>query len=291
MYVETSGDATFTALIESFDSDQPWSKAGIMVREDMSPNGAHYSMFTTGSNGIANNYRSCKGCSTVHVQTSYYEADPKVWFRISKSGDVYTSYYKPAGSSYWYQFGARLSIPRIDAIGGSYMVGIAVSAHSNTTVAEVQVANAFLQRSCLAAENAMQCDQASNCESGTVTGYCYKLGERPVWESSPSTASIFDSNSNIATFGCDQEYGSYANNLVDRTTYNFVCNKKDPADYDKRYCGTGNRADYRGTLAVTESGKTCQRWDSQSPHSHSRTAARYPYSALEENFWCAYKGH
>ena len=165
------------------------------------------------------------------------------------------------------------------------MVGIAVSAHSNTTVAEVQVGNAFLSRSCLSTDNAMQCDMASNCEAGTVTGSCYKLGERPEWESAPSTPSIFDSNANIATYGCDQEYGSYANNLVDGTTYNFVCNKKEPSDYDKRYCGTGKQTDYRGTLAVTESGRTCQRWDSQSPHSHSKTSASYPYSGLEENFW------
>ena len=55
--------------------------------------------------------------------------------------------------------------------------------------------------------------------------------------------------------------------------------------YDKRYCGTGNQADYRGTIATTVGGRECQRWDSQTPHSHSRTAANYPNGDLVENFW------
>ena len=34
---------------------------------------------------------------------------------------------------------------------------------------------------------------------------------------------------------------------------------------------------YVGTLSTTENGKTCQRWDSQTPHSHSWTdESRYP---------------
>jgi len=44
------------------------------------------------------------------------------------------------------------------------------------------------------------------------------------------------------------------------------------------------QSDYRGTIARTISGRTCQRWDSQSPHTHSRTFETYPYSGLDENY-------
>ena len=53
---------------------------------------------------------------------------------------------------------------------------------------------------------------------------------------------------------------------------------------DLTKCGFGNQADYRGILNTTESGRTCQRWDVQSPHSHSRTPQNYPSSGLEENY-------
>ena len=34
-------------------------------------------------------------------------------------------------------------------------------------------------------------------------------------------------------------------------------------------CQTGNGANYSGDVNVTRSGKKCQNWDSQSPHSHT----------------------
>ncbi|XP_035676052.1 scavenger receptor cysteine-rich domain superfamily protein-like [Branchiostoma floridae] len=49
-------------------------------------------------------------------------------------------------------------------------------------------------------------------------------------------------------------------------------------------CQTGNGASYRGTVSVTPTGKTCQRWDSQTPHVHSRTPGNYRSSGLEQNY-------
>ncbi|CAH1224628.1 ADAMTS9 [Branchiostoma lanceolatum] len=53
---------------------------------------------------------------------------------------------------------------------------------------------------------------------------------------------------------------------------------------DGHECQTSDGASYRGTVAVTTSGRTCQRWDQQTPHEHTRTSANYPSSGLEENF-------
>jgi len=41
---------------------------------------------------------------------------------------------------------------------------------------------------------------------------------------------------------------------------------------------------YRGDLAETLSGRTCQAWTSQSPQQHSRTPSNYPNAGLEENY-------
>ncbi|XP_019645259.1 PREDICTED: uncharacterized protein LOC109486004 [Branchiostoma belcheri] len=49
-------------------------------------------------------------------------------------------------------------------------------------------------------------------------------------------------------------------------------------------CQTGGGVPYRGTVSVTESGRTCQRWDSQTPHNHPYTAANYPAAGLEQNY-------
>ncbi|KAI8509876.1 hypothetical protein Bbelb_123040 [Branchiostoma belcheri] len=56
-------------------------------------------------------------------------------------------------------------------------------------------------------------------------------------------------------------------------------------DPPKTYsCQVGDGATYRGTVSVTKRGKTCQRWDSQTPHGHTRTAANHPASGLEQNY-------
>ncbi|XP_066304565.1 plasminogen-like isoform X2 [Branchiostoma lanceolatum] len=49
-------------------------------------------------------------------------------------------------------------------------------------------------------------------------------------------------------------------------------------------CFDGNLEDYRGQLAVTVSGKTCQRWDSQGPHEHTFLPQIFPSYGLDENY-------
>lgn len=56
---------------------------------------------------------------------------------------------------------------------------------------------------------------------------------------------------------------------------------------DRNECGClkdNLQKEYRGTISVTTSGKTCQRWDEQAPHKHSRTRNDYPDANLVENY-------
>ncbi|KAJ8389988.1 hypothetical protein AAFF_G00111490 [Aldrovandia affinis] len=49
-------------------------------------------------------------------------------------------------------------------------------------------------------------------------------------------------------------------------------------------CFRGQGEGYHGTVGVTPSGVTCQRWDSQSPHNHSYSPQNYKCKDLRENY-------
>eukprot|EP00058_Branchiostoma_floridae_P019990 XP_002605480.1 hypothetical protein BRAFLDRAFT_92897 [Branchiostoma floridae] len=53
---------------------------------------------------------------------------------------------------------------------------------------------------------------------------------------------------------------------------------------NEEFCQAGNGASYRGTATRTRSGRTCQRWDSQTPHGHDRTPRNYPAGGLVNNY-------
>ncbi|KAM6126679.1 plasminogen-like [Pterocles gutturalis] len=49
-------------------------------------------------------------------------------------------------------------------------------------------------------------------------------------------------------------------------------------------CLSGKGEDYRGRIAITESGNACQHWNMQFPHRHGWIPDRYPCKGLEENY-------
>ncbi|KAK7907740.1 hypothetical protein WMY93_016352 [Mugilogobius chulae] len=62
------------------------------------------------------------------------------------------------------------------------------------------------------------------------------------------------------------------------------CASEPPSIVPELTCASGEGTNYRGTIAVTESGKTCQSWSSQTPHKHSRTPENFPCKGLDGNY-------
>lgn len=220
MYLETSGDLTLTVLIEEFQADNSWAKGGIMFRNGLQLSSSHYSLYKTLSSGLANQYRTCHGCSTYHH--GIYSAYSSVWLRVTKVGNVLRSYYKQSWASYWNSFGAVISINSISSHG--YYVGIGVTSRSNSAVATLSVSNIQLTRTCSSETiTRLQCDQASNCESGLASGRCYNKGTVPLWENAEPVTNILDVGSTTTSFGCSNS--NSGNNALDGATTKYVCDR------------------------------------------------------------------
>lgn len=353
-----------------------------MFRASLAANSAHYSMLTTLMNGVGNQYRGCNSCSSTHYGV---EAPVSLWLRVSKVGNVLNAFYKynEEGAS-WQALGAQLSMNSISSSG--YYVGIAVTSHDNSNYATAQVSNIQLTRQCsLETITTLQCDQASNCESGQATGICYPMGEVPQWEETDVVPNIFDAGSEVTTFGCVD--GDSANYAMDGTTTKYLCERGhmvnettgmiispahlrmsraeglrvyapdncpycDPVKYkiegretplnnwvqisqgnldwisvtnvtemtrnevqgldiastylngDNSFaftevsfyeafhnyatCGSSLRkqGDYRGSISKSESGRSCQSWSAQGPHSNTFTPENYPDAGLGNHNYC-----
>ncbi|NXU64581.1 PLMN protein, partial [Horornis vulcanius] len=57
-----------------------------------------------------------------------------------------------------------------------------------------------------------------------------------------------------------------------------------PASGPDSQCLSGRGEDYRGRIAITESGNACQHWNTQHPHKHGWIPDRYPCKGLQENY-------
>ncbi|XP_051020199.1 plasminogen [Acomys russatus] len=62
------------------------------------------------------------------------------------------------------------------------------------------------------------------------------------------------------------------------------CTTPPPQPGPTYQCLKGRGENYRGTMSVTVSGKTCQRWSEQTPQKHNRTPENFPCKNLEENY-------
>ena len=88
----------------------------------------------------------------------------------------------------------------------------------------------------------------------------------------------------VGISGKEGSYNLYSSKMATPNNEVDTWYKDECPDVDLTKCGFGKQADYRGKINKTTSGRTCQRWDSQSPHSHTRTPENYPNSGLEENY-------
>ncbi|XP_059211902.1 plasminogen isoform X2 [Centropristis striata] len=62
------------------------------------------------------------------------------------------------------------------------------------------------------------------------------------------------------------------------------CTSEPPTIVPELTCASGEGGAYRGTVAVTETGKTCQSWKAQTPQKHNRTPDNYPCKGLDNNY-------
>merc|ERR1711933_571203 len=125
-----SGDVEVRFRVDSFSWVHWWQKGGIMIRDTLDDNAAHFSLLVTGSNRLGAFWRRAKGQHSSHWGGG--KNDKPVWLKVVKVGNQFSAYYSyDGGDSYTLLKGPET----VDFVSDTFEVGIAVTSHENDRVA------------------------------------------------------------------------------------------------------------------------------------------------------------
>lgn len=126
VYQPLSGDGTIIARITSIQNTDSWAKAGVMIRETLTPNSRHAMMLLTPGNGLAFQRRVTTGGGTFHTSGSLVVAP--YWVKMVRSGNTFTAYSSANGSA-WTLVGSDTI-----TMTPNVYVGLALTSHNNTAL-------------------------------------------------------------------------------------------------------------------------------------------------------------
>jgi hypothetical protein len=126
-YVPLAGDGRIVARLTSVQHVSAWTKAGVMIRETLSPGSAQAFMLVSAGKGLAFQRRRATG--SISVTTAGAAAKAPYWVRLDRAGNTITAYQSPDGAA-WTLVGTD-TIP----MAATVYVGLGVSSHTTAAAA------------------------------------------------------------------------------------------------------------------------------------------------------------
>ena len=126
VYQTSTGDCTNIAHVTGIQNVNVYSKAGIMIRNDLTPSSANVMVLMTAAQGASFQYRTNSGNATTSSFTASLTAP--YWVKMVRIGNTFTGYRSPDGVT-WTQQGT-ITFP----MASTAYVGLAVTSHDNTQI-------------------------------------------------------------------------------------------------------------------------------------------------------------
>jgi regulation of enolase protein 1 (concanavalin A-like superfamily) len=129
VHTRWQGDGTLTARLNQLSTADAWSKAGLMFRESLDPGSKYAYALSSSSKGSALQYRNLANAAAAQAgavpgRSAPGEFEPGFWLRITRTGDLFTSFYSTDLVT-WTPLGqATIAMP------AEIYVGIAVTSHN-----------------------------------------------------------------------------------------------------------------------------------------------------------------
>jgi alpha-tubulin suppressor-like RCC1 family protein/regulation of enolase protein 1 (concanavalin A-like superfamily) len=131
VYRPLNGDGTITLEVANLKNSQEWAKAGIMMRETLSPDAKHILWGVSPSHGVLLQKRVTTGTTP----SNYYDSTTvaPVWLKLQRTGNVFTASKSSDGVT-WTVFGTE-TVP----MNVSIYAGAILSSPSTTVIGQTDI--------------------------------------------------------------------------------------------------------------------------------------------------------
>ena len=126
VYIPVSGNCTIIARVASVQNIDPWSKAGVMIRETLAANSDNAFIAVTPGNGVTWQTRSTTGGNTGNAATAGLTAP--FWVKLVRSGNTFTGYCSPDGVNWTQQGTATITMAT------TAYIGLALTSHNSSSL-------------------------------------------------------------------------------------------------------------------------------------------------------------
>lgn len=156
-YTTLAGDGSIVAEVSSVQYVSNWTKAGVMMRETLSPGSKQAFMLVSAGKGLAFQRRTSTGGTSTN--TAGPAATAPYFVRLTRTGSTITAYASTTGST-WTRIGSDTI-----SMASTIYVGLAVSSHVAGTLATASFASAAVAQ--------------ASATSGTETIVLMRHAEKP----------------------------------------------------------------------------------------------------------------
>mgnify|MGYP000221110869 CR=1 FL=1 len=134
VYLPVTGDFDVKVRVAGVRLANVWSKAGLMIREDLEGNSRNHMILATPTNGvnvINVQWRATKGGASASLDASARPPSPipNAWLRLTRTGTALNFYWATNGTD-WVNLRSEIPVPPYP---DQVYVGLATTSHDNTS--------------------------------------------------------------------------------------------------------------------------------------------------------------
>jgi regulation of enolase protein 1 (concanavalin A-like superfamily) len=133
-----TGDGRITARVASVDAVDPWTKAGVMMRETLQPGSRHAMVIVSPSKGLA--FQRRVATNGVSTHTSAGSGTAPAWVRLEREGHTFRAFVSPDGERWTFTGAETIVMPE------TIHVGLPVTSHRNGTSATARFEHVTVER-------------------------------------------------------------------------------------------------------------------------------------------------